>query len=152
MSFMDKFRKKDDDLGLDDNPIGAPPEGGDPFGGQQSQNPMSNPSQQPDQFGNPNPTGQPDQFGNPDLNNVKNLARPKDPVEQSGFNNPTVMQQQPTTTNSEHIEKDLQLIIAKLDGLKSEIDSLHQRVQKIEKIAESDQAAAQQRQQQRYRW
>lgn len=154
MSFMDKFKKKDDDLGLD-NPEGAPP-GGDPFSNQPSQDPFNN--QPTNQFSNPtnnqptnqNPMGPPPQeYGNPDLNNVKNIAKPREPTEQTSFNNPTTLQ---PTNNNTHVEKDLQLIIAKLDGLKSELDSLHQRVQKIEKIAEADQATAQQQRQQRYRW
>ena len=117
-------------------PQQAPPQ--EPFGGQQ-------PPQQPPGQGPP-PQYDP---SNPDMNAAQGIPRPRDPSmreQDQGAGQPAQGAGQ-----QGHVEKDLQLIIAKMDALKSELDSIHQRVQKIESIADEDRAAA--RQQQRYaRW
>ncbi len=42
------------------------------------------------------------------------------------------------------VQKDLELISSKLDAIKSELDSMDQRIRKIEKIAEGEQAQSEQ--------
>jgi hypothetical protein len=41
--------------------------------------------------------------------------------------------------------RDIELILAKLDGIKSELDALHQRVRKIEQLSDTQQNAQQQK-------
>ena len=74
---------------------------------------------------------------NPDLNAVKGLPKPRDPYEHREAEQS--FSPQPTSGGGGGVEKDLQIIIAKLDAVKSELDSLHQRVQRIERIALADQ-------------
>lgn len=156
MGLMDRFKKKDDDLGLDDtfshepHPLGNPPGqelDQDPFASQQQQS-LGQPQYHQQGVPGDDPLGMGQEYQNPDLNSVKGLERPKsfdhfepqaDPVSQ-------------TNPASGHVEKDLQIVIAKLDAIKSELDSLHQRVQKIERIADADQEAARKKAQQQYRW
>ena len=154
MGLMDRFKKKDD-LGLDDDPFGSEPHSmGQPPGQELSQDPFaqqqSSPFDQPQfsQQGVPgnDPLGMTPDYNNPDLNSVKGIERPKS-FEQ--YQQPEPVSH--TSPSSGHVEKDLQIIIAKLDALKSEMDSLHQRVQKIERIADEDREASRKKQQQ-YRW
>lgn len=82
-------------------------------------------------------------FNNPDLNSVTGSPKPKEQLPTDDF------MTSPAKTgpvSSSHVEKDLQIIIAKLDAVKSELDSLHQRVQRIERIAEADQVAREKKQ------
>lgn len=85
---------------------------------------------------------------NPDMNSQLGIPKPRDPYERE--QQQPQQQFQPAQQSNTGIEKDLQIILAKLDAIKSELDSLHQRVQKIERIAEADQAQA--KQPSRYQW
>lgn len=61
-----------------------------------------------------------------------------------------VQQNQPQSMPmSNDIAKDLQILSLKLDAIKSELDSVNQRIQNIERIAQKDE---QQMQQQQKRW
>lgn len=156
MGLLDRFRKdepKDDPFAGNDDPFGQPPPGqqGQPPQGAPSQDPYGQQSQDP--FGQQQfpPPGQ-QQFDptNPDMNAAQGIPRPRDPsTREPDSGVPQGLSQQGGSQG--HTEKDLQLILAKLDALKSELDSVHQRIQKIERIADEDRAAAQQ--QRRYaRW
>jgi hypothetical protein len=62
-----------------------------------------------------------------------------------GFSSMNNMQsQQYAQAQSPGFEKDLQIISLKLDAIKSEIDSINQRVKNIENIAEKEQQSTQQ--------
>lgn len=138
-------KKSSDDLGLDTDPLGmdddmppaTPDSNADPFaqppGG--SQQPMNNPSSNHSDF------------SNPDINSISGSPKPRE-REDPPFMSSPAQQGAPASSNGGHVEKDLQIIIAKLDSVKSELDSLHQRVQRIERIAEADQLAREQKKQQ----
>ena len=147
MSFFDKFTHKKDS-GFDDpfasssssfpsldqsNPDPLIP----------SNDPFSSPAaSQQQNFGVPPQQGgmPPMNFdiNNPDINAQTGTPRPREREYSSALPS-----QAPASMLSGSSEKDLQLILAKLDAIKSELDSLHQRVRKIEQIAEADQQAAQ---------
>lgn len=143
MGLMDRF-KKNDDLGDDpfgdDSGLNLPPEEGagnndDPFG---------QPSSAPPTRIQPPPRLD---YTNPDLNAVTGSPRPRErETEAPVFPGPT------QSGTGGGIEKDLQIIIAKLDAVKSELDSLHQRVQKIERIAETDLETAKKQQRTYAHW
>ncbi len=153
MEFIDKIlgRNHHDDLDMD---------GGDPFSKESGlslpdlNNPGSNdplektgdPMNLNDQTGQAQ-TGLPNEasnlnFNNPDLNAQTNTPKP-DPYKTGMSIQQQMVPQQPIQATTAPDNKDIQIIIAKLDAIKAELDSLQQRVQKIEKIAEADQAAAQ---------
>lgn len=138
----------DDGLGLGEDPLAQRSDTADPFS-----QPMGDPSMPQQPHAQPyEPMGAPAggvDFSNPDINSVTGSPKPRE-REQDGF----MPSQQPmgSTAGAGHMEKDLQIIIAKLDAVKSELDSLHQRVQRIERIAEADQSAREKRQQTYPRW
>lgn len=163
-------RKGGDDLGDDPfadsaggDPFGSNQQDSDPFGGQESQGTHMNQSphaqQTPQQQFPSQALPEHIDTNNPDFNQQMGITKPEQMSPPQDFftqgrtenNNQSIGSN--TSGASGHIEKDLQIIIAKIDALKSELDSIHQRVQKIEKIAETDQQAAieQQRKQQTYR-
>lgn len=171
-------RKKDDDMDADpfsdggdfggnqgtaSDPFGSSSQGdNDLFGEKSQQMNMQNPSQSTFQTQTLPPNID---TNNPDFNAQMGIRRPEQMSVSQDFFTQGNQQQQAAARNPNqqfggessqqgHMEKDLQIIIAKLDALKSELDSIHQRVQKIEKIADTDQQTAiqQQRQQMSRRW
>lgn len=149
--------RKNDDLGLDDDRTGLDSEipayndsAVDPFAqpasAQMHEQPMS---QQPISGTPPNTPPPAGDFSNPDLNSVTGSPKPRD-RENSPFMSAPQETPPASAGSSVHVEKDLQIIIAKLDAVKSELDSLHQRVQRIERIAEADQTAREKKQHQPY--
>ncbi len=94
-------------------------------------------------------------YNNPDINQQTNTPKP-DPYNERNQNqtiNTTGIINQGMNNQNTPDYKDIQIIIAKLDAIKAELDSLQQRVQKIERIAEADQAAAQLKEKTNYgRW
>jgi hypothetical protein len=111
-----KFWKKKDDLGLQDfKPI-------DPLGG----NDLGLPKQD---FGVTNPTADNFQLS-------QGFQQPQaQPFQQFQQQAPQQQFQQPQSFPSNNA-RDLDLVLAKLDAIKAEIDSLHQRIMRIERIAE----------------
>jgi len=125
MSILNKIFHKEDDLGLDD-----------PLSKDSGLNlPELEPHTTPPNMGGAPPLD----YNNPDINAQTGTPRPRDYHEQALPQTP-----QPPSQPTPTIEKDLQIIMAKLDAIKAELDSLQQRVQKIERIAEADQAASKQ--------
>lgn len=167
MGLMDKIFNRKDDIDPNHDPFANNKEqGGDPFAGQNGQDQFAgqggsgdDPFQSPqgqDNFNNPSAAGRPGfDTNNPDMNSQLGIPKPDPYKHNERFeHSQDGPLQQGQSSSSVHIEKDLQIIIAKLDALKSELDSLHQRVQKIERIADADQQAqaAKQQAQQRYQW
>lgn len=115
MGFTDKikFWKKKDDLGLEDD-----------FGAEMQQNQTQN-------------DGTKESFVGEEGEEVKNdLSNPLSFQEKTGLEQP---QQNFGQQNFQQPTKDFDLISSKLDTIKAELDSMNQRIQKIEKIAEESQ-------------
>jgi hypothetical protein len=134
---MDRFRRRgsSEELGLDTDPLGFNENQQSQAMPQQSYN--AAPPEQDNPFGSSMPNNQ---FSS---NNRMNEPRPfsdyesERPMERPIIRKVDEQASQPMT----HLEKDVQIVLAKLDAIKSELDSLQQRVQKIERIAEADQLA-----------
>ncbi len=107
-----KFWKKDDDLGFSsDNDLGLSDSGVPSYSSESEHDPMSHPDFQQPQQQYPEPASFPGQQ-QPEQYDVHEQAIGS---------------------------RDVELILAKLDMIKSELDSLHQRVRKIEQATETQQ-------------
>ena len=153
MGFMDKILSRKGDIDLDHDPFANQEQGGLPS---ESIGPYKQPNQDPfaqNQQGM-QPGSQPPAFdtSNPDMNTQLGIPKPDPYKHEQPSHQGTPINEPVGSTGGVHVEKDLQIIIAKLDALKSELDSLHQRVKKIEHIAEADQQAAKQHEQKKYQW
>ncbi|MBD3209586.1 hypothetical protein GF367_04195 [Candidatus Woesearchaeota archaeon] len=138
--FGNKKDKEDDPLGVDaadkDSGLDLPSD----HGSNPSDDPFSAPppgAAPPGQPGMPSGEQHRLDYTNPDLNAATGMPKPRERHDEQPMT--AAPQQQPGSG----VEKDLQVIIAKLDGLKSEMDSLHQRVQRIERIAVADEEKSQ---------
>ena len=105
-------------------PMGMPP-GNDPLGmntpQQQYPPPAQHPVQQQNQGFNPEDMG---------------FERVREKTPQQGFNQTSSDRQQ--QLNDIHLGKDIEIISAKLDTIKAELDSMNQRLKRIERIAEGE--------------
>ncbi len=142
MSLLGRFfGKKKDDLGLGDMGPGMGPDLGSNMG----------PGMGPDMGGGmPNfgdPMGSPDQgFGMPG----QMPGMPPPDQSQGGFSPesvgfervpsgaPSSYSSHPQTLDSINMGKDLEIISAKLDAIKAELDSMSQRLKRLERIAEGE--------------
>jgi hypothetical protein len=142
MGLLDKIRGRkqaeEDPFAAGDNPFSSTP---------------TTPSMTPDPFAPPNTAGPggfqqgnngyPGNFNamaqNPDLNAALGIPKPRDRAEDFASQTSAGYPQSPqsNTSSSSGIEKDLQLIIAKIDTLKAELDSINQRIQHVERIADA---------------
>ncbi len=144
MGFFDRFRKKSDDLGLDNFDPGIDSVNHDPLVSSSPDHPEGLDFNNPDinqVTGTPKPASFNDSLAEHDSSFNQPQSPSNQPVQSSVVsNNPSGFNPSPTPSSSADLfAKDLQLIIAKLDAIKSELDSLHQRVQKIERIADAEQ-------------
>ncbi|RJQ15861.1 hypothetical protein C4573_06950 [Candidatus Woesearchaeota archaeon] len=111
-----KFWKKKDSLDLTKDSLGLP----------------ETPSFNQD-FGFPDSNQQFQSFQQPLQQPMMDPLRDASPMrEVNRFSPQPVPQQQ-----NDSVQKDMELIIAKIDAIKSELDSIHQRVMKIEKVLDS---------------
>jgi hypothetical protein len=124
MAFWNK--KKDDDLGLDMNApkddLGLPPLDNPP--GSSS---AGSGFRDPGLIDHPSPS--PSSFGSPDAFSQQKESTP--------------MQQSVPGTSPEDLKRDIELMIAKLDAIKAELDAVNQRIIKIERIADEEARAQQ---------
>lgn len=121
--------------------------GQDPALGQLGQNefqpqPFHTPS-----FSQQNPSFQNASFDNAQSglssSNLQPSGNPFTAMQNSGFQHAQSIQSMNNSQNSSQssIDKDLQILSLKLDAIKSELDSLNQRVKNIELLAEKDKSA-----------
>ena len=132
-----KFWKKDDfsvDLG---KPADQPPSYD--LGGQQY-----------DPLHNPDPLQHSGQMGQPDTFNPEGTSptfAPQNYPQSTPFPG-SIASRQMESQYPEHQEqgiqqRDVELILAKLDAIKSELDALHQRVRKLEQVSDAQVASSQ---------
>ena len=114
--------KKKDELGLSD------------MGQDYSQQPPMTPMNYGDPLGSPDPNyGMPQNPGIP-TGNLSPEAMGFERIPQGAQSYPS----QPQTVGEINVGKDLEIISAKLDAIKAELDAMNQRLKKIERIAEGE--------------
>ncbi len=127
-----KFWKKEDNFSLGETP--------DPFSGQTD--PLAD-HQDPYTTTGPSTNTDPLQMTPPNMGEGSSF-NPHIQSPEPGYSSPLTRDAVPETLHQDYPEgrnRDMELILAKLDSIKAELDSLHQRVKKIEQATEAKRSA-----------